>query len=468
MFGFSIPPVRGSTSNKALEVLSIAPNPASLTALRNSDTRQTKPGRDRGCAALLSRMSESGIGRQSIVLFFAQLSNAALGMAVYVILTRSLSVDDFGTYTFAISFLTFTGVFFDFGLSSSGMRLMALAESDREKRARMGTITVFSLLIGAAFCVFAAAASFAVRPVFSDGTARVILAVAPLALAIPLQETVISLCQGANKIGFLSVFYVLPRLIVLLLLAVLPLVWVLSATMAAVATLAAAAIAVTAAMLYFRPTLEAFRAQALLLKREIGEFGKQVYAGRIVDGLTNGADRMLISYFSGMPTLGFYSIAMTMTSPLGMFSRSISSSSYRSFARADRIPGQVLLANGVWCVAGSLILVAACSVLIPLFFTDKYSTAMQVLPYLAAGSALAGLNMPFHTFLSARRRGRAIKIMSITTSAVNVLLNIALVPVFSMRGAGIAMISSYGLNIGMNLFFYRQYLRETTAATITD
>ena len=98
--------------------------------------------------------------------------------------------------------------------------------------------------------------------------------------------------------------------------------------------------------------------------------------------------------------------------------------------------------------------------LIPLLFTDKYVPAIAVLPLIAIGSALAGLNQPFHSFFAAQRQGRIIKILSVTTSAVNVALNLILVPIYSMQGAAVAMTASYGLNIAMNLYYYRRYVRQ--------
>jgi O-antigen/teichoic acid export membrane protein len=212
-----------------------------------------------------------------------------------------------------------------------------------------------------------------------------------------------------------------------------------------------------------RPRAADWRAALPDFRRELREFGRQVYAGRMVDGLTTGADRLLIGWFAGMAPLAMYSVAVTMTMPIGMLSRAMSGSAYRSFASSERIPRALLAANALWCIGGSALLLLACAVLVPLIFTRSYAGALALLPYLAAGVALAGLNMPFHAFLAARRQGRAIRVMSVTTSSVNVAANIALVPLLGAAGAGIAMICSYGLNIVMNLHYYRAVVRAVAA-----
>jgi O-antigen/teichoic acid export membrane protein len=193
------------------------------------------------------------------------------------------------------------------------------------------------------------------------------------------------------------------------------------------------------------------------------EFGRQVYLGRMVDGLTTGFDRLIINGFRGAVPAGFYNIAATMSQPLGMLSRATSASAYRSLASADRIPRKLLIANLLWCTAGAVALVTACEVLIPVFFTHAYNDALALLPVVAAGTALAGLNEPFHAFLSARRQGRALKVMSIATSLTTVTLNFVLIPVAGAMGAGIAMTASYALNIVLNLHYYRTFLHSTAA-----
>jgi len=57
----------------------------------------------------------STTGKQSGFLFGSQILNTFLGILVYGILTRTLSVEQFGTYTFIMTVFVFSSVFFDFG-----------------------------------------------------------------------------------------------------------------------------------------------------------------------------------------------------------------------------------------------------------------------------------------------------------------------------------------------------------------
>ena len=401
---------------------------------------------------------QSVLGKQTGLYFVSQMMNAALGLAVTAFLTRTLSVTDFGSYSFVVSVILFVAVFFDFGLGAAGTRLMALQNDGDQLRYRSGVLIAASLLIGLAFTAIFFGMSFLVDPIFKTTLLRVFLIVSPLVLVFPLQETIASACKGANKIAFLSLFVILPRGIYLILLALSVWLGPMSLKYALIAMILGILLSDIIAIFYLKPTLGNWKREFASLIREVREFGKDIYYGRMIDGLTNGIDKMLITFFFGVIPVGFYSIALMMTTPIGMLSRSLGTSAYKQFTRTSRISKKILVGNFIWCFTGTLLLLLLCEILIPLFFTDKYAAALGVLPYLAIGSALSGLNVPYHTFLSAQRQGRSIKIMSISTSSLFVLLSVILIPYYSVYGAAIAIVCTYGLNLIMNLYYYHLYI----------
>jgi O-antigen/teichoic acid export membrane protein len=409
----------------------------------------------------ISSMLRSDLGRKSAVYFSALVANALLGIVVYSLLTRSMDVASFGTYSFLIAFFTLTGMFFDFGIAPAGMRLMALVEDRRSFARRAGALFLLSLGVGLLFGGFVFGASFAVDAWWNyAGAGDVLRMVAPLAAVYPLQEMVLSISQGSSRMKFMSAFLLLPRSILILLLVALSLQGGLDLHGAMLATLLAMAAAIGIAIGFLAPTFRGLGDELKTIGAEVRAFGREVYAGRLVDGMTNGLDKMLISFFHGMAPVGFYAIAMTMSTPISMFSKAVSHSAYKRFVSEARIPRRILVISLLWSTVGAAALWAACQALIPLFFTDRYSEALTVLPWIMAGFGLAGLNHPFHAFLAAHRQGRAIRIMSMTSSGVNIALNVALIPFLAMTGAALAFLATYAVNIAMNLHFYRQVLRE--------
>lgn len=409
------------------------------------------------------RMAASKQARQSLLFFFSQIGNAFLGIVLYGLLARALSVEDFGSYTFVTAFVAFTIYFFDFGLSSSAMRLMALAEPGEAMRERLGALLLSALAVGIAYALFFLLSAFVIERFFPGNLGRLFVALSPLAAVYPVQEILLAIGQGGNRVRFLSAFSVLPRLMLCLAIVVLSFYGEVTLTTSLLLTMATIILAVGLAWWHLKPLYSRVRSEIGAVIREMREFGRHVYTGRIIDGMTNGTDRMMISHVHGMAPQGYYSIAKTLSMPISLMSRSISTISYQRFATDPRICRSVLLLNVAWCVGMGTVLLIGCEMFVPMFFTARYADSLAVLPWLVAAAMISGLNAPYHSFLAAKRQGRAIKNMSVTTSLLNVVLTLALVPFLSMVGAAIAWIVSASLNIIMNLHYYRQYLAMHTA-----
>ncbi len=413
-------------------------------------------------------MFRSELGRKSTIYFTALLLNAVLGVVVYGILTRAMDVQSFGTYSFIIAFFMFSGMFFDFGVAPAGMRLMALVDSAAAFSRRAGALLSLSAAVGLLFAVFVFAGSYAVDAWIHDGAGSVLRIVAPLAAVYPLQEMILSISQGSSRMKLMSAYLLMPRGILIVLLIALAATGTIDVRIAVTAMLLGMAAAIGIAIGVLKPVFRGLGSEIAVIWKEVREFGREVYLGRIVDGLMTGFDKLLLTKFHGMAVVGFYSIAMTMSTPIAMLSKAVSQSAYKSFATEDRIPRKLLMISLLWSTIGAAVFWMACQTLIPLFFTEKYISALSVLPWVMAGFALAGLNQPFHAFLAAHRRGRDIRIMSVTTSSINIVLNLSLIPLLAMTGAGIAFLTTYAVNIVMNLYFYRRYLGQRVDGTTGD
>jgi len=406
-------------------------------------------------ASRVRAMMLSPLGKKTAGYSAALVLNALLGIAVYGLLTRLLPVEEFGTYSFIFALFVFSGMFFDFGFSPAGARLMAIAANEQQQRRTATVLLLASAILGIFYVLFIALASLVVDGLLHPGAGAVLLLVAPLTVVFPMQEMLMSMCQGSSRMALLSLLLIAPRLLLLFVLATVAASGI-TLTQITAATMVCIGVSVLAGSALMKPRLADVRRNAKTLIVEVREFGRELYLGRIVDGLTTGLDKILISVFHGMTPVGYYSIAMTMCSPIGMGSKALSQSAYRSFTNQVRIPTRILVTSLLLSLAGAMFILLAGSTLVPLFFTDSYHASLSVLPLLAVGAGLAGANHTFHSFLAARRQGRSLRILSIATSSVNVLLNLVLIPFLAMTGAALAFITTYLLNIVMNIHFYRK------------
>ena len=420
------------------------------------------PGGGRRGARELRDLLRSDLGSKTGTYVAALLLNALLGIAVYGMLTRALDVHGFGTYITVIAFFTFSAMFFDFGVAPAGMRLLAVLREGEDHSRRIGALFALSLIIGIGFAVIVTVASFVATAIGYREVAGILRSTAPFAVVFPLQEMVFSISQGTSRMRLMSVFLILPRLLLIALLGAMLFRGTIDARLAVLLTFAATGVAAGMAVGYLRPSFSGLGTEIPRIFREVREYGRDVYLGRVVDGMTTGLDKMVLSFFHGMAPVSFYSIAMTMSAPISMFSKAAAQSAYKRFVSDAHISRRLLALNLLWCTGGTLVLLAACQILIPLFFTDRYTASLAVLPWMMAGFALAGLNHPYHSFLAAHRQGRAIRILSMSSSGVNIALNFLLIPLLGMSGAAIAFLSTYAVNIVMNLHYYRKAVSDVS------
>jgi stage V sporulation protein B len=402
--------------------------------------------------------------RQTIALFLAQSANVLLGVAVTGLNARALTVEEYGALSFALVVIIFVAWFFDFGLFSAGSRIVALATEKTEERGIIGTLIVLSLGLGIGFSAVLLIVSLFIDSLFRSNIGLVLFALSPLVAVFPFQTMFVSTLRGTNEIGKLAAYTILPRLLYLGAIVVAMKLSALTLTVTLtlnIATLIAATIIIAVAT---RPIFQGWRANVGRILVETRQYGLHVYSGTIVDNLTFGSDKLLISYFLGTVAVGFYSVAQTLTMPISLMSRSLATSVFKDFTLYDRIPARLNLANFLWLLIAGAALLFLSEFLIEKIFTDKYLSALKVVPYLTASAIFTGLNQLYHSFLMAHRRGQYVRNMSIASSSLNVIGNVVLIYKLGVVGAALSAILTYALNYVMNLYYYQKTVNAVMAA----
>jgi stage V sporulation protein B len=396
------------------------------------------------------------VARQTVSLFLAQTVNVLLGVAVTALNARALSVEEYGAFSFALVVIIFVAWFFDFGLFAAGSRIVALAREKTEEKRIIGTLIVLSLVLGISFSAVLVLVSFFVDSLFRSNIGVVLLALSPLVAVFPFQAMFVSTLRGGNEIGKLATYTILPRLLYLgaILVALKMSALTLSMTLTLnIGTLAVATIIIAAVS---RPIFRGWKENVRRILVETRQYGLHVYSGTIVDNLTFGSDKLLISYFLGTVAVGFYSVAQTLTMPISLMSRSLATSVFKDFTLYDRIPVKLNLANLLWLLMAGAAILFLGEFLIKKIFTDKYLSALEVVPYLTVSAVFTGLNQLYHSFLMAHRKGQYVRNMSIASSSLNVIGNVVLIYKFGVIGAALSAILTYVLNYAMNLYYYQK------------
>lgn len=302
-----------------------------------------------------------------------------------------------------------------------------------------------------------------IKPALFGGVTRNLLTIA--ALSIPFQLLTllglnVLLAMGRigqlNLIDSMSPALALVNAVVVLIILRSRLTTLVSFNTAAALVLSCSLVWVIARLLAREKERQACRPDFPLLGRMLG-YGVKFYVSILAGLLIFRADLLIVNHYRGAGEAGVYAVAsqvsfllMLLPGVIAMllFPRVASDQDPRGeFAmRVTRHTSFVML---VMCVAAG-----AGSFLLPLVYGPRFADATIQLLILLPGIYLVGLESVLVQHFTGIGLPVAIPIFWMVTLAINIGLNLALVPAFGGRGAAYASVISYTLIFVLVVFYF--------------
>ncbi len=402
--------------------------------------------------------------RQVASLYLSQVVFLVGGILTNVLNTRSLDPTSYGRFSFALAVADYVVLFIDFGFYSSGARVLAADEyRQRERRELIGALIAIGALLSLLAGAIVFGLSFLMAPVFKSDTGSALRLFSVLFGLMGLQMLVEAVCRGDNRIGSLAIFRVGAKgLNILLIVAFL-----LAGTYGFAAALAINLVSnlAAAAVLLFtaRPLFSGIGRAARRLMMDVKVYGWNAYLGNIANTASAKTDSMLISAFADPASVGFYNLGNLLTFPMATFSRSLSTTLFKDFAKNDRIPAAVIQVNLLWLSACAVGLIALRKFIVHLLFGHAYDQVIPLILPLALTAVFSGIAQPFNMFMGARGMGSYLRNTAFVMAVVNLSLNVLLIPRYKALGASYATLVALGLNLCLHLYYYRKTLKRISA-----
>lgn len=376
------------------------------------------------------------------------------------LLARTMSSDDFGSYSFATSFLLFTSLFFDFGLFLPAARRIATANA-RSSREILGAALLTYAPVGLAFCLFTFAASYVVDPVFNVEAGHAIRLTSALALCYPFVLVGQQLAQGADRLHIYSLTSALAQVVF-----VVSLVLALALGITTTVTLGLALrgggflVGSLALIVWLKPRYAAMRQRVRALATDAKAYGFQVYVGRLFGIATYNMDVLMLAALTNPHEVAYYTIAGATARIVGLPVQGMASALFPRMTRDNRLdPRWITIA---WAVG--LVGFALCSVLarpfIELTFSSRYAQAATYLIPLAFAEVVRSVTTVYNSYLAAQARGAELRNAGLLLTVSNLVFNVALIPPFGGMGAAVASLIALLLNLGVHIMYYRRSARE--------
>jgi O-antigen/teichoic acid export membrane protein len=410
--------------------------------------------------------------RQAGLLFSAQMGATFLALLAAATLWRWMDPAEFGRFAFCQTVIVISSLFFEFGVSAAGARVLALVADREGERRALGALLMMATISGAAFSVFVAAVATPIDLVFKTDVRWLLMAAASLAFVQPIQMFIEQSCQGLNQIRRLSLFQLTTSGLYLMILIGLAAAHSLTAGSALLAYLAGMGLASVWSIIRLRPRFDDTSQYIKLMLKETRSYGLNIYVARITGTASVRVDNLIIAYFLGrvstnLEPLGLFANAQRLSAPIATLSRSIAVTRFRAFAKLASVPLRIKRWNTVVLIASSLALVTIGPIALRLFF-PRYSEAAPLLTPFAVLNLFVGLFQPYNMFLASHGRGKELRNIAILVTIANITGLFLIVPRFGIAGAAWTGAAAMALDYLLHLNYYRSFkrtLEETKPGT---
>jgi O-antigen/teichoic acid export membrane protein len=395
--------------------------------------------------------------RQAGMLFSAQTTSMFAGFAASLIQARWMEPAEMGRFVFCLAVVLVTSLFFEFGVSSAGARVLALAHDKREQKQALGALALMTFVISIAFAIFIAAAATPIDSIFNKNVRWLLMGTTALAFFQPFQLFIEQSCQGLNQIRRLSVFQLVTSGTNVAALVALVALGRLNAGTALGAYLAGTAVATIWTLARMRPSFSGSSRFVRLALRETRGYGFNLYLARISGLASSRSDQLAIGYFlADTAPLGMYAIAQKFSNPIAMMGRSLAVTRFRVFARLTSVPARIPKWNAVVLITTAVGLVLVGPFVLKLAF-PKYAEAAPLLIPFATMNLFVGLFQPYNIFLASHGRGVELRNIVLIVGVATIAALILTVPRFGIAGAAWTGAASMALDYILHVHYYRRF-----------
>lgn len=394
-------------------------------------------------------------------LYFAMVLNIVLAFIVSIINTRTLGPEQYGDYRYIVNiFLFFTSISSLGFAVTSGQLIAQMDTHDTRKHLLIGTNIIIALIISSVF-VLGVVTCLVVKPeILPDGLLFVVLLVSPIILVYSINPHVEQALQGDNRIHELSLFRVLPNIMLVLVLLFFKYFYHLDVRITLMLQLLVGYITLAIYYRKLQPRFTDFRENFKKIWAANKKYGLHVYTGSLSGVATGYLSTFMISYFLDNTHVGYFSLASHLTLPLLQIPSVVGTTYFKEFARADKLPAKVTTLT----ICVTLLSVAAFVLLIKpiivLVYSDKYIGVAYIATIIAFGSGVFGLGDYFNRFLGAHGKGKLLRNGAIVVGVINVLGYYFLIKHFGIEGAMVTQILAAFAYCGMMVYYYFRFQKE--------
>lgn len=400
--------------------------------------------------------------RQIAMLYGSTLTGVLMGVLASIVNTRFLAPADYGDVRYVQNIINFIATFLIFGYFLSGARLMALSDD----RSYVGRVKGTMILILIVACLVLSV-SMSVCYLFharKPTVALLFLVSMPVCFYPLFLNYIDQTAQGDNQIIHLSMARLLPFLVYV------PIGYIVYSHFGATPTRMILlqwglySLIFMVIVIATRPLFRDLRPIWKILNEENHRYGLQLYIGSLVMVSTNYLAGISLGYFNqDNSEVGFYTLALTVTTPLSALPSIIGTTYFKKFAKQPCIPRKVVMTTMTMTMVSCVVFVLLIHPVVRFLYTDKYSVVGTYASILSIGFCIHGLGDMFNRYLCSHGQGISVRNASIANGIFKILGYTVLVALFNTNGAIATTITCDVVYFACLIYYYIRFTKCATA-----
>lgn len=393
--------------------------------------------------------------KQVISLYSASVFGLLVGVAVSVLNTRFLAPDEYGDVRYVQNMISFISGLLLLGYFVSGSRLLALSKDEQYSRSIRG-IMVAILCIAIAFVMIC----MLIFAVVNNNIGKTNLAIL-FFYAIPVCGNVLMLhyintvAQGDNHIGRISIARLVPS--VIYLITAFPIFHILGASGVLMLLLYNGASVLVLGLVIWstQPSFKNLKESFAKINVENRKYGFNVYMGSIIGVSTQYIAGISLGHFCvDNSNVGFYTLGLTLASPLSMLPGIIGTTYFKKFAKDQKIDNRVFVYSIIITLLSLVVFWIFIKYIVAFLYSVSYAHVSSIASYLAIGTCIHGFGDMINRFLGAHGKGKEIRNGAINCGLCSIIGNVLLVYLWGINGAIVTKIMASGIYTLSMLYYY--------------
>ncbi len=399
--------------------------------------------------------------KQILILYGSTIIGVFLGVISSVINTRFLPPDEFGDVRYVQNLIGFISSLLLLGYFTSGSRLLALSKSNGYSRKIRGAV-IFVMVV----TMLILSLSMFLFYIYSlmngiDNLSPLYLVSIFIGGNVILLNYINTTSQGDNHIGRIAIARLLPTFCYIVTAVVLYNLFP-ATPLLMLSLYNGIAVLILSVIIYStKPDFKDLKDSLKTLNEENKRYGLQVYIGSLAGVSTSYiAGITLGSFCSSNASVGFYTLALTIATPLSMLPATIGTTYFKQFANQKQIEKKIIYASILMTLMTLVVFILSIDLIIQILYDEKYSSVGTYASFLAIATSMHGLGDMFNRFLGAHGQGKQIRNGAFACGIITTIGSIILVYYWQISGAIITKILGSMTYMIMMVYYYKAFTKK--------